>query len=137
MNKVRQYMLGMAAVMLAFLVLDGIWLGVVAKGVYAEYMQGFLRDEYPVAPWVIFYIMYSFVITHLAIIANVGKGVIFSIRDGALLGVAAYGAYNLTNYAVLDGWPLPISLIDLLWGTCLTATTAGVGALVLKKFNTL
>ena len=113
--------------------LDGIWLGIVAKEIYAEYMQGFLREEYPVAPWVIFYIMYSFVITHLAVIVNIGKGIVSSLRDGALLGVASYGAYNLTNYAVLDGWPLPITLIDLVWGTCLTATTASAGAFVLKR----
>ncbi|GAB5381922.1 MAG: DUF2177 family protein [Aliiglaciecola sp.] len=134
MKKVNLYIVAMASVMIAYLILDGIWLGLVAKDTYIQSMQGMLRDEYPVAPWVTFYIMYSFVITHLVVMSNLNKGLGASIRDGALLGLASYGAYNLTNYAILAGWPLPITLIDWIWGTCLTATTAGVGALVVKKF---
>lgn len=135
MNKFQSYTVSMVAVMVAFLLLDGIWLGIVAKGIYASAMADLLRSEYPIAPWVTFYIMYAFVITHLAVIANVNKPVLFSVRDGALLGLASYGAYNLTNYAVLNGWPLPITLIDWFWGTCLTAACAGVGATVLRKLN--
>jgi uncharacterized membrane protein len=45
---------------------------------------------------------------------------------GAAVGLLAYGTYDLTNLAVIEGYTLRIALIDLAWGTFLTAITAGV-----------
>ena len=41
-----------------------------------------------------------------------------------MLGLAAYGAYDLTALSVVRGWPLKLSLIDLAWGGMITAASA-------------
>ena len=43
---------------------------------------------------------------------------------GALLGLVAYAAYDLTNLATLAGFPPRMVPVDLIWGTALTAAVA-------------
>ena len=33
------------------------------------------------------------------------------------MGLVIYGVYDLTNYAVLRGWTLKVTLLDIGWGT--------------------
>ena len=49
---------------------------------------------------------------------------------GALLGAVAYGTYDLTNRATLRGFPWALAVVDLAWGTALTAAVAGITAAV-------
>lgn len=51
---------------------------------------------------------------------------------GAILGLAAYGTYDITNLATLRNWPLAMSLVDMAWGTLLTALTAAGGYLTAR-----
>lgn len=50
----------------------------------------------------------------------------------ALLGLVAYGTYDLTNWATLQGWPAQLALVDLVWGT-LVSGLAGVGGYLLTR----
>ena len=115
------------AVVVTYLVMDGIWLGIVAKDTYATAMQGMMRESYPVWPWVTFYLVYCVAIVVLVIEPNKAASLAKVLVSGALLGAAAYGAYNLTNYAILEGWPLSISLKDWAWGTFVTTCTSLAG----------
>ena len=47
-----------------------------------------------------------------------------ALLRGAVLGLAAYGAYDLTALSVVRNWPLKLSLIDLAWGAVLSAAAA-------------
>ena len=47
---------------------------------------------------------------------------------GALFGFVAYATYDLTSMATLKVWSLRITLLDMGWGTLLTAITASVSA---------
>lgn len=46
---------------------------------------------------------------------------------GALLGFVAYGTYELTNLSAVKGFPAVVAVVDLIWGTVLTAAVATVG----------
>jgi uncharacterized membrane protein len=37
-----------------------------------------------------------------------------------------YAAYDLTNLATLEGFPLKVVLVDMVWGTVLCATVSAV-----------
>jgi uncharacterized membrane protein len=57
---------------------------------------------------------------------------------GALFGFFAYATYDLTNLATLKVWSLKVSLIDMAWGTFITAAAASVSAAVtmaLEKYH--
>jgi uncharacterized membrane protein len=107
--------------------MDGVWLGLLAKDSYTEALGGMLRDSYPTLPWLVFYCLYSLAAVHLVVIKNLSNSKKSVLFDGAVLGLAAYGAYNLTNYAILANWPLGITLMDWAWGTSVTALSSLAG----------
>jgi uncharacterized membrane protein len=138
--KIKQYMgsiaLSLLCIFMTFGIMDAIWLGWIATEIYQTEMQGMLRSEYITWPWLVFYIMYGSVTFVLTVVANRDKPWTYAAIDGALLGIASYGAYNLTCYSILDGFTLKIMLMDWSWGTFLTSSSAVAGWLgfqVLRK----
>jgi uncharacterized membrane protein len=53
---------------------------------------------------------------------SVGQAILY----GAVLGLVAYGTYDLTNLAVMKGFTTRIAMIDLAWGTVLTGAVSGL-----------
>ena len=59
--------------------------------------------------------------------ALAGGGYRAALLNGAILGFIAYGCYEATNMATLRGWTWRIVIVDVTWGTALTALTAVIG----------
>jgi len=129
--KIKQFMgsiaLSLLCIFIAFGIMDAIWLGWIAKASYQAEMNSIMRSQYITWPWLVFYLMYGSVTFVLAVVANRDKPWTYAAIDGALLGLAAYGAYNLTAYSVIEGFTLKIMLMDWVWGTVLTAMSATAG----------
>jgi uncharacterized membrane protein len=116
--------LSLTAIFLTFAVLDAFWLGWLAKSWYQTQMQDLLRVDFITWPWLVFYLMYGCVTFVLAIVPNREKPWSYAAIDGALLGLASYGAYNLTCYSIIEGFTLKIMLIDWSWGVFISASSA-------------
>ena len=113
----------------ALLVLDIGFLGFVARGFYDSQLGPLRRPEAFLPAAAAFYAMYVAAIVGLAAApAADPKG---AALRGALLGALCYGTYELTNWAVLAGWPAPLVAVDLAWGIVLTAAVAAIARLVL------
>ncbi|MDT0596501.1 DUF2177 family protein [Glaciecola petra] len=129
--KIKQFfiniLMSLIFIFVAFAILEVFWLGWFAIDWYQADMKGMLRSQFITWPWVVFYAVYGAVTFVLAIVPNREQPWYYATIDGALLGLASYGAYNLTNYSILEGFTLNIMLIDWAWGTFLTATTATAG----------
>jgi uncharacterized membrane protein len=123
-----RYMSSYLAILFTFLCLDGLWLGLVAGDSYRQAMAHVMRSDIPTWPWVVFYLVYVGAILSLAVIVSTSKK--HGALRGAILGMAAYGTYNLTNYTLIIDWPLAITLQDWLWGTVLSAVSALAGGTV-------
>lgn len=121
---------------LAFAILDFLWLGVIADNWYQTEMKSLLRNEVVTWPWLIFYFMYGGVVFVLAVVANRDKPLLYAGIDGALLGLASYGAYNLTAYSIIDGFSVFIMAIDWIWGVFITASSAMAGWLGFRLVGT-
>lgn len=108
-----------------FIVIDLVWLGFVATGVYRKYMGDIMRDQpiWPVA--IVFYLLFVVGLTYFAIAPAVDGG---SMQDalvkGALFGFFTYATFDLTSWAVLKGYPAAIVPIDMTWGTVLGASVS-------------
>ena len=50
-----------------------------------------------------------------------------TVGMAALFGFFAYATYDLTNLTTLKQWPIGLSLIDMAWGTCVSAAAAAGG----------
>jgi uncharacterized membrane protein len=121
------------ATLCTLLILDGLWLGIIAKDSYRQAIGHVMRSDIPTWPWVLFYLSYAAAIIFLTVSAssNIKQAAI----RGAVLGMAAYGAYNLTNYTFIIDWPLGITLQDWLWGTFITSTSATMGGIVWRNYE--
>ena len=128
---ITDWLLIYAATMTAFLLLDGLWLGVVARKFYASELGSLMADPIRVLPASIFYLMYAVGLVVLAI--QPGDGSVTWVHagfTGALIGFLAYGTYDMTNLSTIRDWPLRMSLVDWTWGTLLTGSASAVGGYV-------
>ena len=118
---------------LVFLIVDMLWLGVIAKGIYQKYLGGFLSDNVNWTAAFIFYFIFVLGISIFAIYPSVNKdSVNNAILMGALFGFFTYATYDLTNLATLKGWPLSIVFIDIIWGSVLSAFVSFSGFYIVK-----
>ncbi len=127
---------GYVCILLAFALLDGIWLGMIAMPWYQEAFSTLLKEHFVTWPWILFYLGYGAAVMHLAVLPNLTQSIIKSVLAGCVLGAAAYGTYNLTGYSIIANWPLPMSLVDWVWGTFATGVLALVGSMVTRVLYT-
>lgn len=130
------YIVAYIATAVVFLGLDALWLSRVALGMYRQELGALLLDKpnLPIAAG--FYLLYVAGIVILAIAPALGEGGwIKALLMGAVLGLVAYGTYDITNLSTLKGWSVKLAVIDIAWGTALTAVSATIGTLVVKALN--
>ncbi|MBO0469091.1 DUF2177 family protein [Enterococcus sp. DIV0242_7C1] len=120
---------------LVFLILDFIWLFLISKKMYQNYL-GDLMGQTKILPAVLFYLIYVIAVLFFVIQPAIEKeSLLFAIGAGALFGLVCYGTYDLTNLATLKNWPGVITIIDLIWGMFVTATTCGITVYLAEHFN--
>lgn len=119
------------------LVIDGIWLSVVAKNFYTTNI-GHLMAASP--NWLaagLFYLLYVCGVLYFVVYPSLQNN--FSLTRvliaGALFGLVAYGTYDLTNQATLKNWPWLVTFVDLAWGAFFTAAISLLTVWLAKWFN--
>jgi uncharacterized membrane protein len=113
---------------------DAVWLALMAQRFYRVYIGYIMNDQFNYIYAALFYGMYAMVIYYLALKPGLEHNSICLARfNGCLLGLAAYGAYNLTNHATLRGWPLIVTIVDTLWGTTITGAVSYISFLIISK----
>lgn len=130
MNKFFQCFLMVYGVMLLiFVVLDGIWFGLVVKNLYMYSLFGLLRDQFIVWLWVLFYLGYCGVILYLVVIFSQCYCLIVFVC-GVVLGVVVYGVYNFICYLIIVDWLMFIMLIDWMWGIMVIVLVSIFGVMI-------
>jgi len=126
-----------AAALVTFFILDIIWLGGVAKGMYGSAFGDLLADSPRWGVAIVFYCMYVVGIIFFAVRPAVAADnpILTAAFLGGALGLLCYGTFDLTGLAVLRDFPAKIIPIDMLWGTVLTGSCAVVGTLAATKFS--
>ncbi len=131
-----KYLIAYVAVLVAFVGIDMVWLMGVARSTYVAEMGSLLRKQPNLLAAVMFYLLYTAGILLFAVRPAVdASSVMMALWLGAALGLVAYGTYDLTNLSVMEGYGVKIAVIDLAWGTLVTALAAMIGAQVLKALS--
>ncbi|MGK5069307.1 hypothetical protein D3C81_144840 [compost metagenome] len=122
------------AALLAFLAIDALWLAVLMQETYAQALGPLLAAQPRWTPAVLFYVLYllGLLVFAMAPALRAGSGR-RAAALGGLLGLVAYGTYDLSNYATLQAWPLALTVIDMAWGSVLSATAATAGYLAASR----
>lgn len=112
---------------LVFLAIDIVWLTVISPKLYKAQIGHLMAEKASLPAAGIFYIIFIAALLHFVINPAIDKGSVWqAMWTGAFLGLAMYATYDLTNLATLRDWPVTITLIDLAWGTFITAATSGI-----------
>jgi uncharacterized membrane protein len=116
------------ATLVAFLIVDAIWIGVVVRDLYERALGDWMRSSPGVVAAGAFYLAYAAGIVYLAIQpALLAGSARTAVVNAAVLGGLAYGTFTVTNFAVLERWNLTLLVSDVLWGIAITAFSAWIG----------
>ena len=113
----------------AFMVLDGVWLGLLMKNFYRDQLAPIVRlADGGIAPnWPAAFVVYALLGTGIALfVIPRASTVPLAAAYGALFGLVVYGVYDFTNYSTLRQWPFVLTLADMAWGA--VASAAGAAA---------
>ena len=128
-------MIAYAATAVVFFTLDFLWLSRIAIGFYRQHIGDLLLASPNFAAAGAFYLFYVIGLVYFAVMPAVSAGsILTAVFNGALLGLLAYGTYDMTNLATLKGWSLQVSLVDMAWGAFLSATASAAGYWVVSRF---
>ena len=125
-----------AATLVTLVLLDFLWLGVVAAPMYQSGI-GHLLAEKPNLPAAgLFYLMYATGLMRFCVLGlPTDQGWKKAAVTGGLFGFFTYATYDLTNLALLRDWPLGMSLLDIAWGVTVSAASSATGRLTYLKFS--
>jgi uncharacterized membrane protein len=129
----KAFFISYLAALVALAVLDGLWLGLVARDFYKARLGQLLLDQpnWPVAA--LFYLIHAAGIVVFPM-ALAGTG-LAAVLYGALFGLAVYAAYDITNLATLRGWSVALSLVDLAWGAAATGAACLAAFLAVRWWS--
>ena len=108
----------------AFMVLDGVWLGLLMKNFYRDQLAPIVRlADGGIAPnWPAAFVVYALLGTGIALfVIPRASTVSLAAAYGALFGLVVYGVYDFTNYSTLRQWPFVLALADVAWGAAASA----------------
>jgi uncharacterized membrane protein len=125
------HLIAYLATAIVLLGIDFVWLSLMGRLLYRRTVGDALVQNFRVIPAVAFYLLYPAGIMTFAVFPALdGSLWQTALVQGALFGFFAYATYNLTNHATLRNWSTTITLVDLGWGTTLTAVSATSGYLI-------
>jgi uncharacterized membrane protein len=122
---VRQFISLYGVSLLVMLPLDILWLSTAGSTLYKKEIGSLLMDKPALGPAAAFYLLYAVGVVVFAVSPAYRDGSwSTALLYGALFGFLAYATYDLSNLATLRGYTTTIALIDMAWGTFLTAVSA-------------
>jgi uncharacterized membrane protein len=117
-----------------FFVLDMIWLGVIANGFYRRSLEPLLKPDMNWVAGLAFYFLFLGGVLLFALIPGMERRSLgYTAGMAAVFGFIAYATYDLTNLATLRNWPVMLSIVDMIWGSVLSASTAAITYLIMNR----
>jgi len=120
------------ATLVFILIVDFLWLGVIASSFYTSRMTEVGRFEdgrFKVVYWSAF-LVYLLLTVGICIyvlpLTTATDSMLVSFAYGAGFGFLAYGIYDFTNHATLKAWPFSLMAMDITWGSLLCGAAACV-----------
>jgi len=113
---------------LVFFAIDLVWLGVVASAFYQKHLGYLMADQVRWAPALLFYLLFILGILIFAVFPGLSAhSLTKSVALGAFMGLMAYATFDLTCAALFRGFPNVVVVVDMVWGTCLSAAVSAAG----------
>jgi len=95
-------------------VLDAAWLGWLARAFYQRELGALMSESVRIVPAAMYYLLYPAALVYLAV--GPSRRLREAVTRSALLGLTAFGVYDLTNLATLRGYSVTMTIVDMAWG---------------------
>ena len=119
-----------------FLVVDLIWIGFIARTFYQDQLGFVLASSPNWTAAIIFYLMFVAGLLFFVVIPGLKKNDLkVSLFRAAVFGILTYGTYDLTNLALIEGWPVLVTAVDIVWGMILSIIVCLVSLKVSRHFD--
>ena len=122
--------------LVTLIAIDLVWLLGIAKNLYRDQMGDIMASEPKLIAGLAFYLLYALGVCIFVIVPALSKqSWIYALQYGALFGLFCYMTYDLTNLAVIRNFPTQLALIDIAWGSFVTAVCSGIAYWVGSRFS--
>ena len=117
------------------LVADALWLGWIAKDFFYSRLAPVipLTASPVLLPTLLFYLLFTAGLLAFAVTPAIKEN---SLRSawlrGGFFGLVTYATYDLTNQAFIRNWPAAVTLLDLVWGSSISAVVSAIVCLIGK-----
>jgi uncharacterized membrane protein len=115
-------------------VLDVLWLGVLAGDLYRNGIGHLMAPSFNKLAAALFYFGYPAGLVMLALQPRPARASTAAWRS-ALVGLVAYGTYDVTNVATLRDFSPVVAAADMAWGTFASALAGTAAYLARQRFN--
>jgi uncharacterized membrane protein len=113
------------ATLIVLVPIDFVFLGLIARGFFAAQVGDMLGEIRP-APAILFYLLYVVGIL-IFVSASVTATAPSTLLYGALFGFFCYATFELTSLSLLKHWTWPVVIVDVGWGSFVTALSSALG----------
>ncbi len=128
MDYLKMYLVAL----LIFLVIDFLWLGLIARDFYRNQIGHLMAESVNWIAALVFYLLFIGGVVYFVLAPSLeAESLLRAFLVGGFFGFIAYATYDLTNLATLKDWPLLVTVVDLAWGTFLGMLTSGLSYVVL------
>ena len=124
------FLIQVLVTLIIFTLVDLVWLVKVAPKLYRKYIGHLMSDRVNIRAAALFYLVFIVGLVYFVIAPHINNP-LMAFLSGAMFGLVTYATYDLTNLATLKAWPITITVIDLIWGTLVTAVTSGLVVLLI------
>ncbi len=128
----RSWWIGYFVALVVIAVFDALWLGFVARDFYRRETAAVVDGTVRWVPAVLFYFGYPAGLVTLALWPVPAAARTAAWRS-ALVGLLAYGTYDLTTLAIVSHWSVTLGVIDILWGTLLSYVAGLAAYMVMRR----
>jgi uncharacterized membrane protein len=121
----NRYVILYLATLIVLIPVDFLFLGTVAKGFFTSEV-GDMLGEIRLAPAILFYLLYVAGIL-VFVSGPVAATWQSTLLYGALFGFFCYATFELTSLSLLKHWTWRVVMVDVSWGTFVTALSSTAG----------
>ena len=119
-----------------FFGIDLIWLVLMNSRFYRPRLAGLMSDKVNWLPAILFYLLFIIGLLLLVVLPAVDHGSwIRAMLLGGLFGMVAYATYDLSNLATIKNWPVMVTIVDIVWGTALSAILASISYFIARALS--
>jgi uncharacterized membrane protein len=124
----RRYTVLYVATLIVLIPVDFLFLGTIAKAFFTAQV-GDMLGEVRALPAILFYLLY---VAGILVFVSAPASATWQscLLYGAMFGLVCYATFELTSLALLKHWTWPVVIVDMSWGTLVTALSSTAGLLI-------